>query len=165
MLEELGESDRRKNNLVNAEKMPLFAEFETPGVANFIAGKKMEKDKEERNKQIESERDKILFNLIEERRKNAVAELEVQQNQVEKLRAEPILIRDDELIASISYTIGYLNGVIYEAELIIRLLKMSGAEITTYAVRKEELERKSREELQKKLMEAIETIDTKSPPQ
>lgn len=99
---------------------------------------------------------KIIEKLLQERISSAKKELEFQEKQLAKLREPPILARNDELIASISYTVGHLNAVIFENELFLSILPLTEEELQGYLKKREEIEERNEKILSDLIAEARE---------
>lgn len=103
-----------------------------------------------------SEKNTELLKILNQRLASARSELAVQEAELKKLREPPILVRNDELIASLSYTIGYLNGVIYETELFIGLFNLTADQLKKYATQKKKIEKENSGRIERLISEVTE---------
>lgn len=95
-----------------------------------------------------------ITGILRKRLKEAHRELKIQERSLEKLRKPPPLVRNDEMIASVNYTVGYLTAVCVETELFLSLVKMTDLEITDYIALHEKIEKENFEHLQKLIANA-----------
>jgi len=99
--------------------------------------------------EIEVRQDDLIARLLAERLVAAKSILNSQQEHLNILRGQPVIVRDEELIASLNYTVGYLNASVYETELFLSLISMSGEELQEHINRRQRVERENSETMEK----------------
>ncbi len=106
---------------------------------------------------LENKPNDLIAGLLADRLVTAKSELNLQETQLKMLQAQPVLVRDDRLIASLSYTVGYLNAAVYETELFLGLVSMSGDEFLEFIEKKQRLERDNSETFEKSMSRMTES--------